>query len=395
MVSGGLSKERLGRLHDTMAAAVDRGEVPGLVWLVARRGEVHTGTAGTVAEGGEPVTERTIFRISSTTKPITAAAAMILLEECRLRLDDPVDAWLPELADRRVLANPEGPLDNTMPAARPITVRDVLTFRLGYGMDFTTLGPQPVLAAMAELRLGSGPPAPAEPPGPDEFVRRLGTLPLSHQPGERWLYHTGADVLGVLIARAAGQPFDEFLRERLLQPLGMTDTGFSVPAAGLARFGPVYMTDPGSGARAVYDPPDGQWSRPPAFPGGGAGLVSTVHDLHAFAAMLLAGGVHDGRRLLARPTVEAMTTDQLDPGQHADFSGALGFGFGVGVQRRRAGLGPSQGAYGWDGGFGTSWSNDPAEDLTGILLTNQAWPSAIPPAVHRDFWTCAYAAIEG
>jgi CubicO group peptidase (beta-lactamase class C family) len=398
-MSGGLDAAQMDRLQDVAAGYVQRSEVAGLAWLVARRGEVHVGVAGTLAAGDDaPVRRETLFRIASMTKPITAVAALILVEECALRLDDPVDRLLPELADRRVLASAVGSLDETVAAARPITVRDLITFRLGLGMDFTATGPQPVLKAMAELGLGVGPPAPDGPPEPDEWMRRLGTLPLAHQPGERWLYHTGADVLGVLIARAAGQPLDAFMRERIFEPLGMGDTGFFVPASALGRFGPCYWTDPATGTNEVYDPREGQWSRPPAFPSGGAGLVSTVDDYFAFAEMLRAGGIYEGKRVLSRPSVEAMTTDQLTPEERAasgpDRAGAMGWGFGVAVQVRRIGPTRSVGTYGWDGGLGSSWATDPREDLIGILLTNQAWRSASPPPVCQDFWTCAYAAID-
>jgi CubicO group peptidase (beta-lactamase class C family) len=381
-----------------MASHVEHGGVPGLAWLVARHGHVHVGAAGTM--GGEPdrpVVDDSIFRISSMTKPVTAVAALLLVEECRLRLDEPVDRWLPELADRQVLASVGGPLDDTVPAQRPVTARDLLTFRMGLGGDFTGR-PQPVIEEMAKLDLGAGPPAPAVPPEPDEWIRRLGTLPLEFQPGDRWLYHTGADVLGVLIARAASQPFETFLAERVFEPLGMADTGFFVPSGAQERFGPSFLAASAGGDRPVYDPPDGQWSRPPAFPSGGAGLVSTVGDFLAFAEMLRAGGTHRGRRILSRPSVESMTTNHLTPQQIAtsapDPSGTLGWGFGVGVQLRRTGPARSVGTYGWDGGLGTSWANDPAEDLIGIVLTNQMWTSPAPPPVCQDFWTAAYAAID-
>jgi len=397
----------MSRLDDVMAGHVAAGDVPGLAWLVSRRGEVRTGVAGTMGVAGpdalvpgssDPVALDAIFRISSTTKPITAVAALMLVEECKLRLDEPVDRLLPELAERRVLATPGGSLDDTVAARRPITVHDLLTFRMGLGGDFTFSSPQPVMAAMGELGLGTGAPAPAGPPEPDEWARRLGTLPLEYQPGERWMYHTGADVLGVLVARAADQPFETFLAERIFAPLGMTDTGFSVPADRLDRLSWCYGIDFGTGARQVYDPPDGQWSRPPAFPGGGAGLVSTLGDLHAFAEMLSRGGTHRGQRVLSRPAVEAMVTNQLTPEQLAtsspDPSGAVGWGLGVGVQLRRTGVARSVGSYGWDGGLGITWTNDPAEDLTAILLTNQAWTSPALPPVSQDFLTCTYAAID-
>ena len=296
------SKSRLARLHEVLAGYVERGAVPGVVALLARHGETHVETiGGKTLGGGDPIRRDTIFRIASMTKPITAAAAMILVEECRLRLDEPVDRLLPELAGRRVLKRLDGPLDDTVPAKRPITVRDLLTFRLGFGIVMAPPGTYPIQRAASELDLGQGPPQPQTPPAPDEWIRRFGTLPLMHQPGERWMYNTGSDVLGVLIARASGQPFETFLRERIFEPLGMNDTGFSVPAAKLDRLATSYWTNSETGALEVYDKAEGgQWSRPPAFPSGGGGLVSTVDDYLAFARMLLNNGKHDGERILSR-----------------------------------------------------------------------------------------------
>src|SRR5437868_1843824 len=231
MSTGGLSKARLGRLHDIMAGYVERGEVPGLVALVSRRGEVHVDAIGAMALGGsEPIRRDTIFRISSMTKPIIAAATLILVEECTLRLDEPVDRLLPELADRRVLRRMDGPLDDTVPAHRPITTRDLLTFTFGFGLAmemFAGHAPWPVVEATEALRLSTiGPPNPDVQPDPDTWIANLGTLPLLAQPGERWLYNTGASVLGVLAARAAGEPFPAVLRTRIFEPLGMRETAF-------------------------------------------------------------------------------------------------------------------------------------------------------------------------
>jgi CubicO group peptidase (beta-lactamase class C family) len=393
MSAAGLSGDRLERLHEIMAAHVGSAAVPGLVWLIARRGEVHLDTIGrTALGGGTEVQADTIFRISSMTKPVTGVAAMILLEDCVIRLDDPVDRWLPELADRQVVRRIDGPVDDTVPASRPITVRDLLTFRMGFGGYF---GPSPVNDAAALLHLGVGPPHPALPIDPDEWMRRFSTLPLMCQPGERWLYHTGADVLGVLIARASGQPLETFLRERIFEPLGMQQTAFSVGAADLDRFTTCYATEPGTGQLRVYDQPQGQWAIPPAFPSGGAGLVSTAQDFLAFAEMLLRGG----SPILSRPSVETMTSDHLTPGQKAVsafFPGefdARGWGFCVGVVTRRDHPAMPVGQYGWDGGMGTTWRNDPSEQMITILLTNAMWTSPRPPAVALDFLTGAYAAI--
>src|SRR3989454_8190986 len=236
MSTTGLSKARLVRMHDVMAGYVERGEVPGLVTLVSRRGEVHVDVIGTQALGDSPPMRRdTLFRISSMTKPITAAATMILVEECKLRLDDPVDALLPELAERQVLKRLDGPLDDKVPAKRPFTVRDLLTFRMGFGQMLAPPDAYPILSAASAQQIGMGPPSPSTMPAPDEWMRRLGRLPLMHQPGEQWMYNTGSDVLGVLIARASGQPLETFLRERLFEPLEMRDTSFSVPEASFDR----------------------------------------------------------------------------------------------------------------------------------------------------------------
>jgi CubicO group peptidase (beta-lactamase class C family) len=292
-----------------------------------------------------------------------------------------------------VLRDPEGPITETVPAHRPITLRDLLTFRLGLGMDFANFDrPQPVLERIAELGVGSGPPRPQEPPAPDEWMRRLGTLPLSYQPGERWLYHIGSEVTGVLVARAAGQPLAEFLGERIFEPLGMSDTGFFVPPDRLDRFGPCWTTKPDTGTIDEYDPASGQWSTPPPFPSGGGGLVSTVDDYAAFADLLLGEGRARGQRIVSPASVAAMVTAHVETGP--DPAAGLGWGFGVGVQLRRTGVVRSQGSYGWDGGLGSSWVNDPVEGLTGVLLTNRTFSSPVPPPVVQDFWTCAYTALD-
>jgi CubicO group peptidase (beta-lactamase class C family) len=402
-VSGaGFSEARLVRLHDVMAEHVERGDVPGLVTGVSRHGEVHVDAMGTMTiGGGGPIRRDTVFRISSMTKPITAAATMVLVEECKVRLDEPVDRLLPELADRKVLRRLNGPLDDTVPASRPISVRDLLTFRMGFGVVMAPPGTYPIQDAMTELRLGQGPPEPQTPPAPDEWIRRLGTLPLIHQPGQRWMYNTGSDVLGVLIARAWGRPLETFLRERIFEPLGMRDTGFSVPEGDLDRLATGYRTDPETGALEVHDDPErGQWSRPPAFPSGAAGLVSTVDDYLAFGQMMLNQGTYGNERILSRLSVEAMTTDQLTLEQKAasDFVPGFwdrhGWGFGVSIVTRRDDVAAVPGRYGWDGGLGTSWYSDPAEDMVTILMTQRAWTSPNPPDVCLDFWTAAYQAID-
>jgi CubicO group peptidase (beta-lactamase class C family) len=394
---GGLSKARLTRLRDVMAGHVEHGGVPGVVALVSRRGEIHVDVVGRQAIGGAPMARDTIFRIASMTKPVTAVAAMILVEECRLRLDDPLDRFLPEMADRKVLRAIDGPLDDTVPAKRAITLRDLLTFRLGLGMILVFPDRYPIQKAMTEAGFTLGPVFPSFPP--DELMRRYGTLPLVHQPGERWLYNAGTEILGVLIARVVGMSFAKFLHERIFAPLGMKDTALHVPETKHPRFATEYMRDRASGELKVFDDPaTGKFARPPVFENGSAGLVSTADDFNAFAQMILNGGRLGSERILSRPSVELMTSDQLTAeqkqGSEMLLGGNLGWGMGLSVFTRRDDLCNLPGRFGWDGGYGTSWYSDPTEHLTGILLTQRMMDEPHPPAVFRDFWTCAYQAID-
>src|SRR5215207_6217398 len=398
-MGGAWSQPRLDRMHDVMAGYVEREYIPGLVTLVSRRGETHVDVIGTMAFDTEEAMRRdTIFRIASVTKPIVAAAAMTLVEDCTLRLDEPVDALLPELANRQVLRSLESPLDDTVPANRPITLRDVLTFRLGYGLIFAPPGQYPIQATLDEAGFSPGPQLPSVPP--EALMKRYGSLPLLHQPGERWLYNSGSDILGVLIARATDKSLGDFLQERTFTPLGMKDTGFSVPANKLDRLPGSYWTNFETGEFGVFDPGQGsRFASPPAFESGAGGLVSTVDDLFAFAQMMLGNGKFGNERILSRPSVALMTTDQLRPEHKVDsdffpgFWDSHGWGFGVAINTRRDGLASTPGRYGWDGGYGTSWYVDPAEELVGILLTQRVWDAAGPLPTF-DFWTSAYQAID-
>jgi CubicO group peptidase (beta-lactamase class C family) len=241
---------RVQRLHEAMTGHVARGSMPGATYAVSHRRDVHVEAVGEQGlGGGAPMTRDTIFRIASMTKPMAAAVAMMLVEDGVLGLDAPVDRWLPELANRRVLKRIDGPLEDTVPAKRAITVRDVLTFRMGFGIVWGPPNALPVQRAAHELHLGAfGPPRVQEPPAPDEWMRRFSTLPLMHQPGEGWRYNTSAEVLGVLLARASGRPFDALMRERLFEPLGMKDTGFWVRADQVQRLATSYFANPETGA---------------------------------------------------------------------------------------------------------------------------------------------------
>jgi CubicO group peptidase (beta-lactamase class C family) len=402
----GFSEGGLRKVRDVLARYVDSGKIPGLVALVSRGGETHVEVLGTMRhEGGAPMRRDTIFRMASTSKPVSIAAAMVLLDECRLRMDDLVQEWLPELADRQVLKQPDSPLDDTVPARRPITVRDLLTSTFGLGMDFTALG-TPIMNAIFEQGLTPNLPEPM--PEPDEWMRRLGALPLQYQPGERWQYHLSNDLLGVLVARVTGQSYETFLRERVFGPLGMNDTGFHVPAEKIDRLPALYAPDPQTGEFVVWDEPKGgRWSQPPAFPGGGGGLVSTVDDYHAYFLMLLNGGMHGTERILSRPAVQLMTTNRLTPEQtaaryamatnnvHISFGQGQhgGWGFGMAVRTYRGDYAPL-GQFGWDGGSGTSVYADPENQLAGILLTQVGTTVPDPVQLFHDFWSTVYQAID-
>jgi CubicO group peptidase (beta-lactamase class C family) len=386
-MTGTLSSDGLHRLHEAASRHVADDMVPGLVMLVAAGDQVHAEALGRLMVGGPLVARDSVFRIASTTKPITGAVTLALVDDGLISLDEPVDRLLPELANRRVLRRLDGPLDDTVPAERPVTVRDLLTFTFGFGsvMEMFTGPTMPVMAKADELRLATlGPPDPAVQPDPDTWIARLGSLPLLAQPGERWMYNTGASVLGVLVARAAGEPFAEVLRERILDPLGMKDTGFW--AGQPERLAAAYRPVPGAGLE-LLDPPDGVWSRPPAFADGAAGLVSTVDDLYAFAAMLLRGGAP----VLSAGSARAMTTDQLTAAQKA--GGGLGPDFFQHQSWSFCQAVRDTGAFGWDGGLGSSWLVDPGRDLTVIVLTQRMWESPALPQVHRDIQAAAYAAL--
>jgi CubicO group peptidase (beta-lactamase class C family) len=246
-MTGTVSTDGLKRLHDVMAAHVDAGELPGLTTLVARGGAVHVDTIGSLAfTDPAPMPRDAIFRLASLVKPLTAVTALSLIEDGVLRLDQSIEDLVPEMANRRVLRSIDAELDDTVPARRAITVDDLLTFRLGIGTILAAPGTYPFQRAEAELGLQSigGPPWPPVTYDTDGWIAALGTLPLVYQPGEQWLYSTSAQVLGVLIARAAGMDLDVVMRERVFDPLGMSDTGFTVPPEKTDRLTTAYRHDP-------------------------------------------------------------------------------------------------------------------------------------------------------
>ena len=401
MGRAGLSKPRLERMHRVLSGYVERKEMPGMVALVSHHDDVHVEVLGTKAVGDPaPMKRDTIFRIASMTKPIAAVAAMILVEECTLRLDDSIEPWLPELANRRVLKSISSPLDDTVPARRAITVRDVLTYRMGLGSVMARPDTHPIQKSIREYRIGGdGPPRPSQAPGTEEWLQRLGSLPWMAQPGERWMYHVSGDLLGVLVARASGQSLGAFLRQRIFDPLGMKDTAFYVPPEKIERLPEQYFFNHQMNRLELFDGvADSDWRSAPLFESGGGGLVSTIDDYFAFSRMMLNRGRHGREQVLSRAAVELMTSDQLTPEQRAGseifFGTHSSWGLGMAVAIRRDQTFRTPGRFGWDGGFGTSAYTDPAEGMIGILFTQRMMDSPEPPRVFTDFWTLAYGAME-
>jgi CubicO group peptidase (beta-lactamase class C family) len=401
MSTAGLSKSGLERMRRVLSGYVERQEVPGLVALVSRHDDVHVETLGTMSVGRPaPMTRSTIFRIASLTKPIAAVAAMLLVEECKLRLDDSIEPWVPELAQRRVLKSISSQPDDTVPALRAITVRDLLTFRMGFGSVMAMPDTYPIQTLMREHRIGGdGPPLPTQAPGTEQWLQSLGSLPLMAQPGERWLYNTGADVLGVLIARVSGQSLGTFMRERIFDPLGMTDTAFHVRSKDVSRLPESYVFNRQTNALEIYDGVENSaWRPKPPFESGGGGLVSTIDDYLAFSRMMLSRGRHGRRHILSRAAVELMTSDQLTPEQRVGaepfFGSYRSWGLGMAVDIRRDDIFHRPGRFGWDGGLGTCAYTDPTEGMIGILFTQRMMESPEPPKLFTDFWTLAYAALE-
>lgn len=379
----------MGNLHDTLKAYVADGTLPGAVALVAHGNDEEFAAVGSLAAaGGAPMARDSIFRFASITKPVTAAAVLMLVDDGRIGLDDPVDRWLPELASPMVVRTPASPVDDVVPAARPITVSDLLTSRAGFGFasEFSYPVTQLLFGVQKDGREIRSFPA------PDVWLADLARIPLLYQPGEAWLYDTCSTVQGILVTRASGQPLPAFLAGRLFGPLGMTDAAFHVAAAKRDRFTSYYKA-----TGELADGPDGQWSSEPVFPLGNGGLAGTVDDWLAFARMLLAGGAApDGRAVLSPESVRLMTTDHTTAAQReigALFLEGQGWGFGGSVDIAAIDPWNVPGRYGWVGGTGTSAHIVPDTGSVAILLTQVGADSPVTPQWMRDFWQ--YAAGRG
>jgi CubicO group peptidase (beta-lactamase class C family) len=361
--------------------------VSGLLSLVSKDGVIQAIAATAPSAAGHAIAPSSLVRISSLTKPIAAAATLALAERGRLDIDDPIERFIPELAARRVLRRLDAPLDDTEPARQAITVRHLLTCTMGFGFPMTK-GPHPVVVEAATLQLGLGPPKPATPHAPDEWIRRFASLPLMAHPGEVWMYDTSFAVLGVLISRASGTTLRAALDEHVLGPLGMEDTDFHVPPDKIERFVPCDKAGDNNEISTLFDDPrDSQWTQPPSFPDAAGGLVSTAEDYLKFAHMLLAKGAHHERRILNPRSIELMTTNYVTGPQRgpasAVFLEARGWGFGVSVALPPDDDWSRAGRYGWDGGLGTSWFNDPQAGVSAILVTQRFPP---PFDLFADFW---------
>ncbi|MGA0605288.1 serine hydrolase domain-containing protein [Phenylobacterium sp. VNQ135] len=377
-ITGGFDREALGQVPAALQGLIDQGALSGMVTLVWRRGEVvQVNTLGYRDLAAKaPMQRDTLFRIASMTKPATSVAAMMLVEEGKLKLDDPITRWIPELSNMQVLKDAAGPIDQTYPAPRDITVEDLLTHRSGLAYAFTSVGP---IAQAHEDVLG---PPLGHGVTPDEWLKKLGTLPLSYAPGERFHYSHATEVLGFLVARLEGKTLGEVLRERIFAPLGMHETDFWMPADKADRMARLYQAPADGGPLK-----DVSWPEPPqrlSFEAGGGGLISTADDYLKFARMMLNGGELDGVRLLKRETIELMRTNRLTDEQRGH--GFLGMpfwlsqGFGLGVsmildpeKHQWMGAG-GEGAFGWPGAFGTWWQADPTEDMILIFLIQDSMP---------------------
>lgn len=397
-MSAGFSEKALADTAAAMRGHVTRGAVAGIVTLIARADDVHVETFGLADfDSAAPMRRDAIVRIASMTKPMLAVVALSLVEDGAIGLDDAVEPWLPELADRRVLRSIAGPLDDTVPARRSITLRDLLTLRLGIGAIMAPPGRYPIQQAMADAGVAPGPMSPEM--SPDAWMKRLGSLPLIHQPGDVWMYHTGFDVLSVLLARVSGKPLDDLMQERLFRPLGMVDTGFSVPAGQAGRLASAYRLDSDAGRLVLFDRgAGGAFARAPAFP---CELVSTADDVLRFARVLLARGQYGGQGILSPGMVEQMTRDQITPEQKAvspffpGFWESTGWGFGLGIATQPDPISAVPGRYGWEGGFGTSLNIDPHRNLVTVFLSQRLMQGPEDAALGQEFQVLAYRAVAG
>jgi CubicO group peptidase (beta-lactamase class C family) len=400
---GGFSPERLARIPLALQQFVDKDVAIGILTLLYRRGQIaHVHTLGYQdRETKRPMNRDAIFRLASMTKPVTCVAALTLIEQGKMGLYDPIEKWIPEFAKPLVLNRPDGPLDDTHPAPRGITVLDLLTHRSGLSYAFMAQGP--IAAALQRMPQIHGSDMTF-----DEWLRKLSAFPLVYDPGSRWNYGTSHDLLGALIQRVSGQPFADYMKRAIFDPLGMADTGFSLPKEKQGRLAAIYGYG-ADGTRTRYDYPISP--TPQNFVSGGGGLVSTADDYLKFARMLLGKGRLGDARILSRPSVALMITDWLTPEErrtpamgNPDFWASQGFGLGLSITDNLAKLGPmpyaSVGTFTWAGATGVWWQADPVEDMVALYfvqnmaLGRPAPRTAMTAEVIRQGMAAFYAPMD-
>jgi len=387
----GLDPERLGKMHAMVQQHIDDHKHAGAITLVARNGKIaDMATFGyRDLETRAPMTADTIFRIYSMSKIITTVAALILFEEGRYALDDPVTDYIPELRSLKVINPGGGEHADFARLKRPITIRHLLTHTAGFTYDFTT--PDQLKPYWAKADIWN------ENVDFKEFIRRISFVPLAHQPGEKFTYGVNTDVLGYFVQVVSGMPFEQFLQERIFNPLKMVDTGFDVPPDKMDRLAKLYENGPDKALRPVAKPPYGTYAEAgKGFPSGGGGLFSTINDYFRFGQMLLNGGTLDGKRILGRKTVEFMTVNQLTflEKPATDARGAEGFGLGgsVRLDLAKGGTLGSVGQFGWSGAATTTFIMDPKEQLIALFFAQH-----LPFNQHgifAKFSTLVYGALE-
>jgi CubicO group peptidase (beta-lactamase class C family) len=365
-----------------------RGAIPGGVVLVARGDRTEVEAVGRIGlrPDDPPMEPDTLFRIASITKPITAAAALSLVDDGRIGLDDPVAEWLPELAHPMVLRTPTSPVDDVVPAERPITLRHLLTSRLGWGFasDFSLPAMQALFPVQPDGRM------PYRYPPPEEWLSTLAAVPMFAQPGDAWLYDTSFYVLAILVARVAGRSTQDVFTERIFEPLGMTETGFTVPKEKVHRLARYYSADDQGRLQEVDD--RDRWTEPPRLESGSGGLVGTAGDWLRFARMLVSGGELNGRRVLSAASASAMVTNQVNTDQtrHAQlFLEGQGWGYGGAVDIRSTKPWEVPGRYGWVGGTGTVAYLLPSTGAVAIMLTQVGVNAPGTGDLLADFWRAA------
>jgi CubicO group peptidase (beta-lactamase class C family) len=393
----GLCSKRIERVATWMQRQVADGRLAGIEVMIERRGRTafHRCQGKADLARSADATPDTIYRIYSMTKPLTSVAAMMLYEEGRFQLDDPIARYLPGFTGQRVFTGGGYGAVMTEPAVRDITFRDLLTHTSGLTYGFMRATPVDAVYRAEGIEL----PGAEEPLG--DIVARLAKVPLIAQPGKEWNYSIATDVLGHLVAVISGQPFDTFLRERILRPLGMLDTGFFVPPDKVQRFAASYQRGPDGRPQLIDDPETSRFLTPPRAPSGGGGLTGTARDYMRFCRMLLAGGALGGERLLGRKTVALMTMNHLDGDMAAmgqprfaesNYHGiGFGLGFSVVLDPARAQIIGSAGECAWGGMASTAFWIDPEEDLAVVMMT-QLVPSSTYP-IRRELRVLTYQAI--